>query len=1257
MDFRAFGKVIVYESGLPVPNLMVSLFDHDPQQDLDALRRLSSDIGSASAGEVLGTALTDDKGRFELRFSTDDFQDDNEQRPDLLVAVFAPLTSGPSGTSPLPPSKRLLHFSMYPWMRAGREEGFVIRIRQEQLDQHHILVGTDQPIDSQPISIDRPPLGDVLRNAISKGDERRAAVTSVSGELIAPRVLSAVEDGNAARRVALSFSTVDRTFRDDPFVIADNASSAERRERIYGAELVAAETGLDLLSDATRDALVVRLDPEILVDHLPPGVSIDDLPTTVTVDVTCGLLHAAAGGYSLRRTRTLRDASARLRQLRGDAGGETVDDVGGDDGGEGEVVDGGGDGDAAASVSERIKALVEAQIADVVMTSPRDEQLPRLPLQRLRVELEDAVLASGPADTTAFHDVHSLQLAYPNVWVEALNPELRLLIEAVYRSVNTVVRSSGLSPDDVLMDEIDDLDEFLDHVSGLADAVTEAHRSTLTDEVLFLWPDADGVWHLLDPGEAAALVVIATEKFPRFNRDTGEPWEEDADRVYDRSRSIEEVKRIIERLGPDPDHASEASHRDEIEIADREARGRIILDRAASRTEASDSDDSSEGERAEDVHSIGRLRRLLRGMAKMLGEPYAFEYFAPNSTNFGIVVTHRQRWRPGLYQVGDMVGTIPLAPGESRRLQVKETRATRRDVRELEKAMWTRAGESTQTRRATTEILRRAEASTNFAMTSRGSYNIGTIASIGGTTSFAHNQSLHSQTIKRDFREAVLKASHEYRNERSLDVSTSEEESIETTSTGELSNPNNELTVTYLLYELERQYQVSEQIHDLQPVILVAQRVPAPNEITEAWLLRHEWILRRVLLDDSLEGALDELHDAFAGEEVGIAIKQANWESQVRIVETLEGEHSQWLSLKRQLNKDLVNARYRERIAEAAEDAGGFLADIAEALVFDPGAAIEGGFEARRKMLEEQMEWVHDELQQSAEKLSAAREALDSATRGYSEALERRTQRRTQIDQLRIHVKDNVLYYMQAIWAHEPPDQRYFRLHNVPVLFPQASTTTCRVRTATPEEGGYLLPGIPDRNVIIDNCDTPTWDLSTSARRKLHEVADLDNPLGFKGNYMIFPLRECSLITDYMMWDYVDSYFGIRDPDELSEFTTDELLEYRRDLVEEEQEALDYIIAKRLSSPEVGESMVVIPTGHLYIEALLGGHTLLEPFKLAHRGYDAARAREELRRAGLENLRYAARLVEEAPLLEDPEVDRRVRISGDGDTDVDIDVP
>ena len=44
--------------------------------------------------------------------------------------------------------------------------------------------------------------------------------------------------------------------------------------------------------------------------------------------------------------------------------------------------------------------------------------------------------------------------------------------------------------------------------------------------------------------------------------------------------------------------------------------------------------------------------------------------------------------------------------------------------------------------------------------------------------------------------------------------------------------------------------------------------------------------------------------------------------------------------------------------------------------------------------------------------------------------------------------------------------------------------------------------------------------------RRSPQIADLDRPLGFKGNYMIFPLRKSNPLTDLMMVPYVDAELG-----------------------------------------------------------------------------------------------------------------------------------
>jgi hypothetical protein len=67
-----------------------------------------------------------------------------------------------------------------------------------------------------------------------------------------------------------------------------------------------------------------------------------------------------------------------------------------------------------------------------------------------------------------------------------------------------------------------------------------------------------------------------------------------------------------------------------------------------------------------------------------------------------------------------------------------------------------------------------------------------------------------------------------------MEVTTDTSREDETTSYRELRNPNDELTVTYLFYELQRRYLVTESLHRATPVILVANDVPAPHEIDQA---------------------------------------------------------------------------------------------------------------------------------------------------------------------------------------------------------------------------------------------------------------------------------------------------------------------------------------------------------------------------------------------------------------------------------------
>jgi hypothetical protein len=72
----------------------------------------------------------------------------------------------------------------------------------------------------------------------------------------------------------------------------------------------------------------------------------------------------------------------------------------------------------------------------------------------------------------------------------------------------------------------------------------------------------------------------------------------------------------------------------------------------------------------------------------------------------------------------------------------------------------------------------------------------------------------------------------------------------------------------------------------------------------------------------------------------------------------------------------------------------------------------------------------------------------------------------------------------------------------------------------------------------------------------------------------------------------------------------------------------------------------VVPTGSLFIESLVDPNPVLEEFKLRHRELDVYKVQSEVRHAELENVRLAARLLNEE--WEDPDIERKVVIDGGG---------
>src|SRR6202008_1418544 len=69
--------------------------------------------------------------------------------------------------------------------------------------------------------------------------------------------------------------------------------------------------------------------------------------------------------------------------------------------------------------------------------------------------------------------------------------------------------------------------------------------------------------------------------------------------------------------------------------------------------------------------------------------------------------------------------------------------------------------------------------------------------------------------------------------------------------TREIRNTNDEITVSYLFYELQRVYDVRQWLYDVVPIVYVAMDVPPAREINDDFVIRHDWLIAGAILDKS----------------------------------------------------------------------------------------------------------------------------------------------------------------------------------------------------------------------------------------------------------------------------------------------------------------------------------------------------------------------------------------------------------------------
>jgi hypothetical protein len=637
---------------------------------------------------------------------------------------------------------------------------------------------------------------------------------------------------------------------------------------------------------------------------------------------------------------------------------------------------------------------------------------------------------------------------------------------------------------------------------------------------------------------------------------------------------------------------------------------------------------------------------------------YPFTVFAADSVNFGLLVTYQQCFEPLNYQVGRLVGTRTLGPKETYSFTTRQVVKTSYNRKQVQANQQLKRDEAEDTYRDEAEIVNRAQAKTNFALSTSGSYDLGPLGEGTATTTMGRDAESSSQETKRAQRSSVRKAAQEAKSEMRMELESTVSSETETVEKREIVNPNDELALTCVFYELQRRYRVSEKLHRVTPVILVAQRVPRPEEINDDWIIRHDWIIRRFLPDDSFESALTYLSTRAAGDQVILAELLAHMTQLRNSVRDLT---TQILSVRNRANKQLEaiqNYVNQQSQIVAAEDSEGWLESAWEKVAGEG----EGSRDAIR-ILEEAARERYEKAVRDEQDLRARLEreatALQVATDEYTKALAEHSNRRVEIDRLIKHIRAFILHYMQGIWSYEHPDQRFFRHHtltaprltpltrnytlvhepNWPVgVMPEPDKKCYRVTFTTTVAFEPQLDA--NGNPVLDSDGKPV-----EARATLAELVDLDRMIGFKGNYIIYPLKDSNGLTDYMMTPYIDTTMGVRDPDGAGNWTLEEFRTYieclKKTLKPSEfnkiEDQLEEQAKKILTSPHRDGEHITIPSNSLYMQMLVDSGKALEGFKEEHRKMDVLKVKAEVRAAELDNLRRAKLVL--ADKLEDPNIE------------------
>lgn len=593
---------------------------------------------------------------------------------------------------------------------------------------------------------------------------------------------------------------------------------------------------------------------------------------------------------------------------------------------------------------------------------------------------------------------------------------------------------------------------------------------------------------------------------------------------------------------------------------------------------------------------------------------YYFSAFAPNTFNFGLKLIYRQEWRPLGNQRGEIVRTIPLGPKQVEKVSTKIIRRKKITRTEENLKSIEQTSEVADTTKDSSEIVNEAAETSGWNMEAEASLSLGSVFSASISGGMHEESEKRSRETSNNLSEVMQKTASKIRTETKTIVSVESESTLEMTTASEIENANEEIAITYIYSKLQRQYEIFTYLAESQDVIFIAEPIPQPYEINFDWVKRYDWIIAKVILDDSFRDALTSI--------------------------------SQNPSVKKEDDEGLVND-FSDTMVQVQD----FFKDFAGRLAGTTGetSGIGGGLSL------------------------AGMDIIQEGQKNYRDALEKRYENRKLEKQLEHkrkrlyqHIRDNMLHYCRAIWSQEDPQQRILRYKKIGLKFPLEWDF---IGTFGQDEytGEKTLQDLLNQVKIheTDGDATTTFELEgefVANGESGIDITDIINPvgpIGYFGNYSIYHVkpefyksgfsRILQIIkTPYLYYESSTAEPIFMEPT-LKRLTTefkgegpkndderDEMIELIPELrVQfsqidlENKDELDMFYSTIDFTSYYPEYLFrkdrirkfVVDTNNLLIDIQPGKGTALESFKLAHRGIDVLKTLEEKKEIELENRR------------------------------------